>query len=988
MRLKIGLLSVCFLLVLGIADLAAQTRVVTGRVTDATTGEPLSGVELVVSNTNIRTMTRDDGTFSLGVPAGRASILIRRIGYRRFLIDLPSSQNTIEASLEADILQLEEVVVTGAATGIERRNLANSVETVSAEELAEAPPAATIEHSIQGKVAGANIQSNSGAPGGGVQVELRGVTSINATAQPLYVVDGVIVSDVAVSSNINAVTAASGGTNPSLAQDNQVNRIVDLNPADIESIEILKGPSAAAIYGSQASSGVILIQTKRGRSGRPQISFTQRFGTFDLAHKLGTRRFETAQEVDDFFGAGFADSIGFDPNNVYDHEQELAGRNPLSWETLGSVSGGSENTRYFVSGLWKDDGGVMENTGFKKQSLRVNLDQDLGGNVLLQASTNLLHTSAARGVSNNDNSGTSPYMVFPFTYNIVDLKPDSLGVYPDNPFERSNPLQTLALSDIDEDVWRMIGSARLEWDAVQTSQHSLKLLGNAGVDFFRQKNSLVFPPELQFEASGSTDGLVGTSLLSNSDNESIDLGVSAVYGFTPGSGAWNATTSAGVQYNTQDLNIARVTSKNTVPGQSNINQATNVQVGQVRQRVENLGFYAQEEVLFKERLLLTAGLRADQTSANTQDDKLFWYPKAAASYRWTVGNGVVEELKFRAAYGESGNQPLYGQKFTPLNTTVNIGGIPGFQVPLGNQSQVVPTSLRSERQREFEAGLDAQLFRGRSILEATVYHRRVSDLILQRQLAPSTGFVSEFFNGGTMRVNGFDASLALVPLQGQDWNWVFRTTFSMNRSKITELPVPAFLPGNAGFGVGLGSFKIEEGQSATQIVGTVPGDTGGTIVGKVGDSNPDFRMGFTNDIKWKGFGLFFLLDWQQGSQLVNLTRLLYDAGGNSVDYETAGEERINTFGEDIRVYIEDATYLKLREVTLSYDLPASFIGSLWNGVRYARLSASGRNLFTWTGYSGMDPEVSNFGNQAVGRNIDVAPFPRTRSVWFSIDLGF
>jgi TonB-linked SusC/RagA family outer membrane protein len=988
MKLKIGLLSVCFLLVVGIVNVAAQTRVVTGRVTDAATGEPMSGVEVLLANTTIRTSTREDGTFSLGVPAGRVSILVRSIGYRRFLIDLPQSQNSIEARLEPDILQLDEVVVTGAATGVERRNLANSVETVSAEELESAPPAATIEQSIQGKVAGANIQSNSGAPGGGVQVELRGVTSINATARPLYVIDGVVISDVAIASNINAVTAAAGGSNPSLAQDNQVNRIVDLNPADIESIEILKGPSAAAIYGSQASSGVILIKTKRGRSGRPQINLTQRFGTFDLANNLGTRRFETAQELDDLLGAGFAESIGFDPDSVFDHEQELAGRNALSWETLGSISGGTENTRYFVSGLWKNDEGVMENTGFDKQSLRVNLDQDLASNVLLQVSTNVLHTSAARGVSNNDNSGTSPYMVFPFTYNVADLKPDSAGTYPDNPFERSNPLQTIALSDIDEDVWRLIGSARIEWDAIESTQNNLKLLANAGVDFFRQKNSLLFPPELQFEASGSTDGLIGSSLLSNSDNENIDLGASVVYGYTPSGGAWNATTSAGIQYNAQDLNVARVVSKNIVPGQSNIDQATNVQVNELRQRVENLGFHVQEEVLFNERLLLTAGVRADQTSANTEDDKLFWYPKAAASYRWTIGSSVVEEVKFRAAYGESGNQPLYGQKFTPLNTTVNIGGIPGFQVPLGGQSQVVPAGLKSERQREFEVGMDAQLFGGRSVLEATLYQRRVSDLILQRQLAPSTGFASEFFNGGTMRVNGFDGSLALVPLQGQDWNWIFRTTFSMNRSKITELPVPAFLPGNAGFGVGLGSFKIEEGQSATQIVGTVPSDTGGSIVGKVGDSNPDFRMGFTNDIGWKGLNLFFLLDWQQGSQIVNLTRLLYDAGGNSIDYETAGEERISTFGEDIHVYIEDATFLKMREITLSYELPASFVNSVWGALDHARLSASGRNLFTWTGYSGMDPEVSNFGNQAVGRNIDVAPYPRTRSFWFSIDLGF
>ncbi len=995
------------LLLSGVApDAAAQTRVLTGRVVDATTGQPVGGAEVLVPNTSIRAIVREDGTYSIGVPAGRVSLLVRRIGYRRYLIELPADQNTLDIELQEDVLQLEEVVVTGRATGVERRNLANAVATVSADEV-ERVPAASIEQQIQGKVAGANIQSNSGAPGGGVQVELRGVTSINAVAQPLYVIDGLIVSDVAIPSNANAVTAAASGSNPELTQDNQVNRIVDINPNDIESIEILRGPSAAAIYGSQASSGVILITTKRGRSGRPQINVTQRFGFFDLANKLGfrPRDFSSANEVDTELGlaAGTAAAYNFQPGVSYDLEDALSPRNALSYESSVGISGGDENTRYFASALWKDDEGVMENTGFEKQSLRVNLDQALGDRIMVQMSTNLVHTSARRGVSNNDNAGVSPFMVYPFTPNVFNLdrcvESDSrpicanvAGTYPDNPFERSNPLETVALMDGDESVWRLIGSGRIEWDAVRSANHNFKILGVGGVDRFHQKNELLFPPELQFEESRSTDGLRGTSLLSNSDVENLNLNGSVVYSFTPTSGRYTSTTSAGVAYTTTDLNTSRITSKETVPGQSNVNAATNVQVNELRQRTENFGVYLQEEVLIDDRLLLTAGFTADQTSANTADDELFLYPKAAASYRMNVGSRVLDEIKFRAAYGESGNQPVFGAKFTPFTATVNIGGIPGFQV----QGPVVATELKPERQREIEGGLDATLFSGRASLEATVYHRRVSDLILQRQLAPSSGFVTETFNGGRMHVNGVDASLALVPLQSPTVTWLFRTTFSLNRSRVDSLPVPAFLPANAGFGTGLGSFKIEQGQSVTQIVGNVPDGSGGSEVAKVGDSNPDFRMSFSNDLGWKGFNLSFLLDWQQGSQIVNLTKLLYDAGGNTADWDEIDPEsgdpiglhRISTFGNDIRVYIEDATYLKLRELTLSYELPQSLIDGIWPAAQYARLNLSGRNLFTSTTYTGMDPEVSNFGNQGVGRNIDVAPFPRTRSFWFGIDLGF
>ena len=216
----------------------------------------------------------------------------------------------------------------------------------------------SIEHALQGKVLGAYIQTNSGAPGGGAQVRMRGITSINATASPLWVIDGIIVSDVAIPSNQNVVSGASSGNNPALTQDGQVNRITDLNPDDIESIEVLKGASASAIYGSKASNGVIIVTTRRGTAGAPRFNIRQRFGFFDLSNKLGFRTFADAAELDAAQTAGTAAATGFQPGVTFDLEQELGGRNALSYQTALDVSGGSDDTRYFVSGLWQDDEGI------------------------------------------------------------------------------------------------------------------------------------------------------------------------------------------------------------------------------------------------------------------------------------------------------------------------------------------------------------------------------------------------------------------------------------------------------------------------------------------------------------------------------------------------------------------------------------------------------------------------------------------------------
>ena len=946
----------------------------------------------------IRTFAGQDGSFSVEVPVGDVELTVQRIGFRVLSISVSAAQNNVVISLDVDALLLDEVVVTGVVTNVSRRNLANAVASVQGDEVRQVT-SQSIEHALQGKVLGAYIQTNSGAPGGGAQVRMRGVTSINATASPLWIIDGIVASDVAIPSNQNVVTGAATGNNPSLFQDGQVNRIVDLNPEDIESIEVLKGASASAIYGSKASNGVIIVTTRRGTAGAPRLNVRQRFGFFDISNKLGFATIATAADLDALAGAGTAAAVGFQPGVSFDFEEAVAGRNALSHETAFDVSGGSDDTRYFVSGLWQDDEGIMINTGFAKHSLRVNLDQVFNDRVSASVSTNLIHTNARRGLTNNDNFGVSPYMVWAFTYNVVDLAQQADGSFPINPFERSNPVQTLSLMENDEDVWRILASGRVDWNVLDRGSQSLRLLGTAGVDYFQQKNRLFFPPELQFE---DDDGFAGTSLLSNSDNLNATLNASAVHTYDLSASNTTFTTSAGVQYETTDLDISRIESRGLTAGQPNVSAGSNVNVRQDRSRVEDLGFFLQEEMLtFDERLFLSASIRADQSSVNGDPTELYYFPKAAASWRIPdLGGGFLDDLKFRVAYGESGNLPLYGDRFTPLSATNVIGGIAGTVIPTSNLAAVVGSpTLRPERQKEIEGGFDATLYGGRASLEFSLYRKNISDLIVRRRLAPSSGFGEEVFNGGKLRTRGIEVGLGVTPVQSESLNWLFQTSFFLNRSKITQLDVPSFLPSNSGFRVSLGQVRIEEGKSATQMVGNVGLDgAGNPIEGVVGDVNPDFNMSFTNNLTYNDFGIYFHLDWQQGGDIMNLTKLLYDLGSNwkgfaDPDFQgLTGPERnaMSPLGgtQQTGIYVEEATFLKLREITLSYQLNPDMVASIGGSLDRVSLTLSGRNLLTFSKYTGIDPEVSNFGNQPSGRNIDVAPFPPSRSFWLGIDVGF
>ncbi len=1015
------------ILFLCVSAASAQTRTVTGRITSAATGQPLPSAEIragVVGagRAAVGTLSGANGSFSLSVASGEVRLTITSLGYKTQIVTVAAEQASVTVALEADPLHLDEIVVTGQATGIQRRNLANAVSKVSSEQL-NVVPTASIETMLAAKVAGADVQANSGAPGGGNQINLRGVATIFGNPTPLYVIDGVVITDIAIQSGANTITNAGGGIAGS--QDNAPNRIADLNPADIESIEILKGGSAAAIYGSKANNGVILITTKRGKLGETRFNLSQRIGFSELSNRLGTRTYTSTQEAIAQRGNTARDFLAQFNGQLpgpFDLEKELAPGRAPAYETSLNVSGGSERTRFYASGLAHNEDGVVTGTFYKKYSLALNLDQKLSDRVSVDLRSNAMHTETARGFTGNDNSSTAYYVTLASTPSFIDLRRRADGTYPQNVFANSNPLQTADLVENTESVYRFIGSSHLTFDLLNKGSHSIQLLGIAGADVFQQNNTVYAPEDVQFECIGPgcspVDQLPGASVAGRTLSKQYNFNVNAVHTFRPGSGL-NAVTSAGVQYEYTDRDIVRVDAENLFPGQRNVNQAVTRIPEEIRTRAKDLGFYAQEELLLlNERLLLTGSVRGDRSSNNVETDKWFYYPKGSTSYRLPLNKGPLDEVKLRVAYGQSGLQPQYGQKFNNLNP----GSTGGLQTLLLGTATAA-ADLRPERQSELEAGMDLTLFGGRASVELTTYHQRVDDLILTRNLATSTGYGTAIFNNdGYMTNRGIEAALHAAPLRGRSLSWNTDITFSLDRSKMDSLSVPPFNAPSSGFGTSIGNGQIKQGKSLTQIVGrdtsavvddprclealaTTAGSglcpAGTRFVTQLGDGNPDFRMGFSNTLRYKSVAFTTTFDWQRGGTVINLLGWLFDLAGNTKDYldpcnlpgcrpdETLGQYRLRVYpARTSKTWLESASFFKMREAALAWQVAPSLLHGARLPFNNATITLSGRNLLRITDYRGMDPEVHNFGSTAIRTNVDVGPYPPSRSFWLSADVRF
>jgi TonB-dependent starch-binding outer membrane protein SusC len=806
----------------------------------------------------------------------------------------------------------------------------------------------------------------------------RGISSLSGDSTPVYVIDGVIVSHTPETSGINALLL------------DPLRRIPGLDPDDIETLQVLKSASAAAMYGSRTAEGVVVITTKRGHSGQHRAMVTQRFGFARPSNKLGSHTFATADEVCQAFCntnpaliPAYLESDG----KTYDHEAEFL-RTAFAMETVGAVTGGSDNTSYRGSVLYRDHPGVVAGTHFRTQSGRFAIDRNLGTGVRVGITANLIHSLSDRGITGSDNlrislDGDTPYRslysALAAIPSFVNLQPTN-GIYPVNPAspDNVNPLQSVRLLQNREDVWRRIVGSTLSIDAYQSADgtSAVKLRGNLGVDSVTQKNRLVTPDALLFE---SGDSLSSTVMDESTTNLHWHAGGGALWRLYPQSRTFRSALSAGITYEVGDLESALFVSQGLAAGLPGGDAAKVVASTGTRLRTKDVGVYAQEELaVLDDRLLLIAGLIAERSSRNGSVTKYHLFPKLVAAYSLvTTGSSEPDAFDMlgmlRVAYGEAGKAPAPELKFVSLSPSLGIVGIPGGSVNV---------ALEPERAREVEAGLDLATRNQRIVVQLTGYQRKISNLILQRSAPSSTGFTTTFENSGGFRHRGLEVAIQLRPIATRHVEWTSHGMLTLDRSVITDVPNEPFQTSGT-FGYGLGAHWIEPGRSPTEIVTTI-GSSGERVA--IGNTAPDLRVGWSNVVSFGDVTFTAHLAWQHGSNIVNMTRLQYDFAGNSPDVEAANQ-RLGTFMRgDVRPYVEDASFVKLREVTVSYTLPRRLAAQL-GPLKRLELSMTGRNLTTFTRYSGLDPELSNASGRPLGRLYDLAPYPPSRSYWLSVTAG-
>jgi TonB-linked SusC/RagA family outer membrane protein len=967
---------------------------ITGKVMDSEKDKPLEGATIFENISKNSTVTSRDGSFTLKVANNAKTVTVSYVGYGTKTVEITGTELAVK--LSEDFSKLSEVVVTGLATSIKRTNLANSVGTISAKQLTGSTRPVTLDGAMQGKISGAQITANSGAPGGGFSVRLRGVSSINQNSEPLYIIDGVYVS--------NAQNATGAGTGPfsgatgqtAGTQDQAPNRLADINPADIENIEILKGPSAAAIYGTRANAGVIIITTKKGKAGRTSLSLSQDIGSVKAINLIGMHKTPwDAQKIAD--GAWLTTNSNmlalFNANGAgsktTDYEKIVYGNTGIHSSTRLTASGGTDKARFYAAGGHLSETGIQKRTGYTRNSARVNVDFKPASWWDVGVATNYLSTSSDRSFSGNDNNGVSIGYSLAYLPNWLDQNPVN-GVYPKNPLTRQNPLEIVDKGINNEKVNRFITSFTSNMYLLKKDNQSLKLNLQGGVDYVLQENVVAMPEDVQYQRARPNPGAARfTSTKSKSTNFQGFL----VYNLEVKK--FNLTTSLGAVRLDDNLRTIWFQGEGIPAGTNNPFTAAVKLTSLNNGRLYEEGVVAQQEINWDDKIIATAGLRRDRSTLNGKKDVFYSFPKASLALNianfsfWKIKE--INLFKLRAAYGETGRSAQLGSVFNSVVTTA-IDGSTGFVTPttLGN------VAIKPERATEFEYGVDVAMFSNRVTLEATVYNKKVIDFIDTYTLSPGTGVNSvSAFNVGDFTNKGVELSLGATAIKTKNVKWNTNINWFTNKTKITRMIIPEKAVAASGFGV-FGTQRQRVGSSPTAWYGT-PNING--VPTEYEDVQPKWQLSWSNNISFlNNFEFSFLLHHSHKNFNSSLNQELTDEGGTSPDWSTkdaagipvgvsrqAGPASVTT-----RQFVQDATFTKLREVSLYYTIPKTFLSKnkVLKAIESLKIGVSAQNVFVWTNYYGYDPEGGNFGNRPTIATVDLLSFPAARRMFFHLNINF
>lgn len=1014
MRKLTALLLACVCLC---GTLFAQKQV-TGKVTDAKDGAPLAGVSVKVKGSSTGTSTGPDGSYTITLPDGGKTLVFSYIGFGDK--EVSAAGNTAAVVLtQNSATNLSEVVVVGYGTNV-KKDLTGNIARVKGADI-QSMPVPNFTQALQGRAAGVFVEANNGKVGEGVKIRIRGAGSISASNDPLYVIDGIPISNSALSGNAMA----------------------DINFNDIETFDILKDAAATAIYGSRGANGVVVITTKKGKSGKTTFQVNSQYGSNKPTHLRG---FLNAKEYVDLLREAAINSdlaLGYDPTDPANYPDsyleyaeltldDISGgtdwktyQTNTNWEKLAfndkahtsaidlSASGGNEKTKFYFSGSYSGQDGILIANDFKRLSGRINVEHEVNSRLKFAANLSLTQTKVGR--VGEDNEFSTPMQ-------IVALSPvtpvyDADGNLNNSPVTTyANPMVDAAEGYLRSKVYRNIGNISGTYKIFP----SLSFISEFGLDVQNSNDDAYYGPNT---VNGSGTSGYGSS----SWYQSTNYNTNNYFNFIKTLGQdHNLNVVAGMSYQDYSNEYATVYGQDfPVEALKKLASAGEITGGTSTSSASSfVSYFGRVNYKFSSKYLLGLSGRIDGSSRFGANNRYGFFPAVSAGWviseeNFLKNSNLLSFLKLRASYGVAGNADGFGD-FQALGLWggTRYGGSSGLTT-----TQLANEKLKWERSKQLDIGIEFGLFGGGRISgEIDYYQKKTTDLIYSVPVPSNSGFTTQTVNVGSMENKGFEFVLNTRNVAGKNFSWNTSLNVSLNKNKITNLDgAQSIIPGNDGrflnsllvgesIGVFYGpKFAGADPQTGDALYYEADGKTttnsynsAGNFV--VGNPNPDVIAGITNTVQFKGLELSFLFQGVFGNQIMNgaggfmsasfdyfdnQTRETLDRWQNPGDITNVPQLRLlggNGTGASSR-YIYDGDYVRLKNATLAYNFPSTLTKKM--RINSLRAYITGVNLLTFTGYPGWDPEVNTdyrAGNRNQGADFYAAP--QIRNISFGLNLGF
>lgn len=1038
--LKLLSLLLCIAMIGLTSSLYGQQRSIAGLVTSST-GEPLSGVTISVKGSTVGTQTGDDGRYTIQVPQSGATLVFGYLGMQTIELAVGSS-STLNVTLSPLESTLDEVVVTAFGIGREQRSLGYAAQSVSAEELNQNRQP-NLLNSLQGKVAGVTISSVGGGPGQGATMRIRGVNSIdpNISGDPLYVIDGIQIDNTTSTLGANPAGSDFGARGVS-------NRVSDINPEDIESVNILKGGAATALYGLRGANGVVVITTKKGKSGTFSANFSSTYGFDQVLRKPAVQTTYTQgilgvysnpmTGIGPAWGPTIAEAKEIDPT----HPDELFNNFDRAFRTGHqtnnslSLSGGNEFVRVFSSVSHFFQQGMMPNTDYNNFSGRLNTDLTVSPK--FNAAVNMTFTNSGGYTYSSDRFGEGLAYWSPR----YDVRDHSYEDGTQKWMGTNNPVWGTETNKLHGVTNRFIGGATLNY----TPTEWLSFMYRFGLDTYAENRLRTAPGPMGIPGERVYDNLMGFVGEYNTSLRSLNSTFVASLS-TDFTDDLKGTLRLGQEvFDRRINNVGVLGSELTIYNFFNLGNAAVLNTTHNLREYRLMGFFGEATLDFKNYLYLTLTGRNDITSTLSAENRSFFYPSASLSYVFSDHvklPQVVTNGRVRLSYARLGKD---ASEYATSSGFGTYGSLPAGYTGLTISSNLGNPTLRPEFTDTYEAGLEMGFFGNRLGFDFTYYYSLSKDQILQAQITSATGYETTSVNAGDMRNRGVELVLTGKPIVNNVFSWDASVNLSANRNKILSLEAPITYGAARGYGNAAVTQILMEGQAFGNIYGSYflrytgsePHDDefldrslplligadgfpqlSGSNRKVLGNSQPDWIVGFGNTFTYKRFSLYALFDARLGFDRYNWLENFYTSfgipdytvdrndfrviegvladgspntkqvwlgqqtGPDGVEY---GEGYYRRFYRLVsEPFVTDASWVRLRSASLSYNFPSTWLPR--KGIKSAAFSVTGNNLWLWTKFYGVDPESSSYDS---GSNIDSSAgftYPSARSIMFTLNIG-